>query len=122
MSQDLIDIRADAIAIPVLYLNTGLYPKDVETAKKHAERIAKEVAWKQHAKTTFIVVRWKGFQTYIDREIAEKFGFNPKIKSRHDVVKATKNVIILSRAYYNANTWIIMVIRFMNGIAVVLTG
>ena len=121
MSQDLIDIHADAIAIPVLYLNTGLYPKDVETAKKHAERLAKEFAWKQHAKTTFIVVRWNGFKTYIDREIAEKFDFNPKIKSRHDVVMATRNAIILSRAYYN--TWkIIMVIRFMNGIAVTLTG
>jgi hypothetical protein len=121
MSQDLLGFYADAIAIPVLYINSGVYPKDVETAKKHAEKIAKEVAWKQHAKTTFIAVRWRGFQLYIDKEIAEKFNFNPQVKSRHDVVKATKNAIILSRAYYY--TWsIIMVIRFMNGIAVVLTG
>lgn len=121
MSFDLRGFYAEAIAIPVLYIDSVLYPKDIETAKKHAERIAKEVAWKQHAKTTFIVVRWKGFQLYIDREIAEKFDFNPQVKSRHDVVKATKNAIIMSRAYYN--TWsIIMVIRFMNGLAVVLTG
>jgi len=121
MSQDLLGFYAEAIAIPVLYIDSGLYPKDIETAKKHAERIAKEVAWKKSAKTTFIVIRWKGFQLYIDREILEKFNFNPQVKSRHDVVKATKNVIIMSRAYYY--TWtIIMVIKFINGIAVVLTG
>ena len=121
MSFDLLGFYAEAIAIPVLYADTGLYPKSIDVAKKYAEKLAKEIAWKQSVKTTFIVVRWRGFQIYIDRELAEKFSFKPKIDSRQDVAKATRDIIILSRAYYRE--WkTIVVIKFVNGVAVVITG
>jgi hypothetical protein len=121
VSFDLQGLYAEAISIPVLYADTGLYPKNIDSAKKLAEKLAREIAWKQYVKTTFIAIRWHGFQVYIDRELVEKFSFEPRIDSRQDMAKTARDIIILSRAYYRE--WkIIVVVKFVNGIAVVVTG
>jgi hypothetical protein len=119
MDFSVLGFYAEAIAIPVLYVETGLNPKTMDMAKTYANKIAREVAWKPSAKTLFIVFRWSGFQVYVDGELYNKFNFNPKINSRQALYRATKDAIILIRALYREG--VIIVTKFINGVAVTIT-
>jgi len=119
MDFSVLGFYAEAIAIPVLYVETGLNPKTMDVAKKYAEKIAREVAWKPSAKPLFIAFRWAGYQIYVDEELYGKFNFKPEINSRHDIYKVTKDAIILARALYRDG--VIIVAKFINGVAVTIT-
>jgi len=118
MDFSVLGLYAEAVAIPVLYVETGLNPKTMDVAKKYAEKIAREVAWRPSARTIFITFRWSGFQVYVDKELYDKFNFQPKINSRQDVYKTTKDAIILARALYRDG--VIIVAKFINGVAVTI--
>jgi hypothetical protein len=119
MDFSVLGFYAEAIAIPVLYVETGLNPKNMDMAKKYAEKIARDVAWKLKAKALFIAFRWAGYQVYVDGELYSKFNFQPKINSRQDLYKTTKETIILARALYRDGA--IIVAKFINGVAVTIT-
>jgi len=119
MDFSVLGFYAEAVTIPVLYVETGLNPKTVDVAKNYAEKIAREVAWKPSAKTLFTAFRWSGFQVYIDKELYDKLDFKPKIKNKQDLYRATRDAVILARALYRDG--VIIVAKFINGVAVTVT-